>query len=561
MPNKNLFFLKSALLILLLFSIEAHASVSGTHIMENVLTDYRFAISRWGTVFKDSATWLYWTLITISMIWTFGIMALRKADLAEYFTELFKFLMFTGFFWWLLTNGPNFSKDIMNSLRIIAGKASKTVSGAEAGVGITPSDILDIGFSIFDKTLAASSIWSPIDSSVAITMGVVTLIITAIISVNMLLLLISGYFLAYAGVFFLGFGGSKWTSDMAINYYKTVLGLGAQLMTMILLIGVGKTLFSQYTSRLSIGISYEELGVMLVVAVTLLMLTNQLPSLIAGIITGSSVGGSGIGQYGGGSAMAAASTMAAAATTMAAAATSMAGGAIGGVSAIKEAFSQASSNVSEGSDIMSGFGGDSGGGGLDGLESSAYADAAGEAPQGDDSSSNDGQDGTSGQDGGSGSGQDGSSGQDGETDDGGNQEDDNVDAGSDQSEFDPAEAENAGAFSEDALSENDALESSNTQSNDSDSDSENQKNSSKLGTAGRIAADTVSNLVGGTLSMAKQKTSDSISETKGGKLAQAIKESNKNRGGSPVFEGNSIGGDKKFTDSQKEEIASFRDKK
>ncbi|MGS0066676.1 type IV secretion system protein, partial [Escherichia coli] len=35
------------------------------------------------------------------------------------------------------------------------------------------------------------------------------------------------WILLYAGVFFLGFGGSRWTSDMAINYYKTVLGLAA----------------------------------------------------------------------------------------------------------------------------------------------------------------------------------------------------------------------------------------------------------------------------------------------------------------------------------------------
>jgi len=54
----------------------------------------------------------------------------------------------------------------------------------------------------------------------------------------MLLLLISGWILAYAGVFFLGFGGSRWTSDMAISYFKTVLSVAAQLLTMVLLVGV-----------------------------------------------------------------------------------------------------------------------------------------------------------------------------------------------------------------------------------------------------------------------------------------------------------------------------------
>ena len=34
------------------------------------------------------------------------------------------------------------------------------------------------------------------------------------------------WILAYAGIFFLGFGGSRSTSEMAINYYKTVRGRG-----------------------------------------------------------------------------------------------------------------------------------------------------------------------------------------------------------------------------------------------------------------------------------------------------------------------------------------------
>ena len=43
----------------------------------------------------------------------------------------------------------------------------------------------------------------------------------------------------YAGLIFLGFGGCRWTSDMAINYYRTILGVGVSLMTMQLIIGIG----------------------------------------------------------------------------------------------------------------------------------------------------------------------------------------------------------------------------------------------------------------------------------------------------------------------------------
>jgi type IV secretion system protein TrbL len=54
-------------------------------------------------------------------VWTFGMLALRKADIGEFYAEFARFTIFTGFFWWLLTNGPTFATDIMDSLRTIGG--------------------------------------------------------------------------------------------------------------------------------------------------------------------------------------------------------------------------------------------------------------------------------------------------------------------------------------------------------------------------------------------------------------------------------------------------------
>jgi type IV secretory pathway TrbL component len=46
------------------------------------------------------------------------------------------------------------------------------------------------------------------------------------------------------------FGGSKWTSDIAINYLRTVLSIGIQLFTMTLIIGIGQSFIDQYFSLL-----------------------------------------------------------------------------------------------------------------------------------------------------------------------------------------------------------------------------------------------------------------------------------------------------------------------
>jgi type IV secretion system protein TrbL len=348
------------------FSTDASAQMNSSGLFDDVLNRYNAAASGWAGVITNAASWLFWLLVTISMVWTFGMMALRKADIGEFFAELVRFTIFTGFFWWLLTNGPNFASTIYASLRQIAGNATGL------GQALSPSGIVDIGFAIFYKVMDQSSVWSPVDSMAGILMAVAILIVLALIGVNMLLLLASGWVLAYGGVFFLGFGGSRWTSDMAINYYKTVLGVAAQLMAMVLLVGIGKTFLDDYYARMSEGINLKEMGVMLIVCVILLALVNKIPALIAGVITGASVGGAGIGNFGAGAALGAAGMAAAAAATGGAALAAGAASAAGGASAVMAAFSKANENVSSGSDVMSmlggGGGGDSGGGGGGGGE-------------------------------------------------------------------------------------------------------------------------------------------------------------------------------------------------
>ena len=291
--------------------------------LDQVVTEFATRATSWQTVVMNAAMFLFWTLGTISLVFTFGFMALRKADIGEFFAEFIRFILFFGFFLWLLRNGPAFANSIIQSLARIGEQASGVAS-------VTPSGIVDIGFMILKQAFRNSSIWSPVDSFIGVALSVGILILLAVVAVNMLLLLVSGWLLMYAGIFFLGFGGSRWTSDMAINYYKTVLGVAAQIMTMVLLVGIGNDLLSSFYARMNTGtLNFEELGVMLVFCVALLMLVNRVPPLVAGIITGSGIGGAGgIGNFGAGAAIGAAMG----ASSMAAGAASVAGAAVmGGV--------------------------------------------------------------------------------------------------------------------------------------------------------------------------------------------------------------------------------------
>ena len=120
--------------------------------MDNILSRYHTAASAWQTVITQRASWLFWLLVVISMVWTFGLMALRRADIGEFFAEFVRFTVFTGFFWWLLINGPAFATSIIASLKQIGSEASGL-----RGMG-SPSSIVDIGFDIFYRALDQSTV-------------------------------------------------------------------------------------------------------------------------------------------------------------------------------------------------------------------------------------------------------------------------------------------------------------------------------------------------------------------------------------------------------------------
>ncbi|MCY1355522.1 P-type conjugative transfer protein TrbL [compost metagenome] len=308
--------------------------------LDQVITEFSSRASSWQNVILDSATWLFWSLGTISLTWTFGMMALRKADLAEFFAEFCRFILFFGFFLWLLRNGPQFATSIIQSLQKLGEQASGITS-------VTPSGIVDIGFMLWKQTLAGLSAWSPVDSVIGVILSLVILTMLAVIAINMLILLVSGWILIYAGIFFLGFGGSRWTSDMAINYYKTVLGVAIQLFAMVLLVGIGSDLLTSFYAKMTKGVlNFEELGVMLIFCLCLLLLVNKVPPMLAGIITGSSTAATGgLGNFGAGAVAGAAmgaAGMASAAMSMASS-TAMAGAQnmAGGISAIKAAVQKA----------------------------------------------------------------------------------------------------------------------------------------------------------------------------------------------------------------------------
>jgi len=339
--------LGATFLMLAAFSSTAYAQLTPEGVLDTVVAKYQEAASQWAATLTGYASYLFWGLAILSMVVTFGFMALKRADPMEFFAELFKFSFTTGFFWWLLTNGPVFAMSIINSLR----KAGGTAAHVD---GLGPSGIVDIGFNIFFQILDKTSVWSPIDSLIMVILGLGVLISLALIAANMVILIISGWMLAYGGIFFLGFGGARWTSEMAISYYKTALGIGAAVMGMTLIVGVGQSMINDFYHQMSAGLKSKEMAVILVVAIVMYKLANTVPNMLAGMVGGNAAAGA--ANVGGGTLLGAAALAGGAMATGGAMAMAGATNIAGGASALKAAFSAAQENMANGTGMFAGSG-------------------------------------------------------------------------------------------------------------------------------------------------------------------------------------------------------------
>ncbi|UTH36159.1 P-type conjugative transfer protein TrbL [Pseudomonas sp. KHPS1] len=535
----------TALVSLLLLSQTAAAAESG--VLNSVADNFLEASSKWADTISGYATWLFWTLATISLVWTFGFMALRKADIGEFFAEFIRFSLFTGFYLWLLRNGTGFAMDIIDSMRSI---------GAEAGglKKLNPSTPIDIAFDILRQSFKSLSRWAPIDSLAIILVSLITLVSLATVAANVLLSLVSAWIMAYAGIFVLGFGGSRWTSEIALGYFRTVAGIALKLMTMTLMVGIALSVVDKNLEQIKNGADINQLLTICVVSLVLALLIHSVPNLIAGLIPGGGGAAGAVGSFSAGAvagaAIGAGSTAASVVSSVASGGASLAANLGGGAQSMYSAFKSAQSNVGAGVDIASrmtgtigGGGGGGGGGGMGGGGGSsplgsvmglvsatsggmgggsaspvtAMSSASGQASNGDSGGSN------------------GAAG--GASDSGAGSMAQSVDAGGGGSSSDAR-----GASADQVVADGGGQAGGGSGGS----------SLSKIGTAGRIAMDMGANLVSGMGRMAQSR----IGQTMGGKLAAEIS----NPGASKQSAGlNTTSSSRNFDPAS--EVAAYRDSK
>ena len=177
--------------VVLSTSVAQAQSTGPQGVVDDLLGKYKSANKAWEATIEQAATKLFWLLATISLGWTCVSMAIKQSDLVEIVAELCRFIMFTGLFLWLLTNGAAYGNDIIQSLSQLGTNAG--------GQGLTPGDIVNLAMQVYQNTLSHVNFLQPESIVAPIIIAVIILIVCALVAVNMILLLCAAWVVLYAG--------------------------------------------------------------------------------------------------------------------------------------------------------------------------------------------------------------------------------------------------------------------------------------------------------------------------------------------------------------------------
>lgn len=231
---------------------------------------------------------LFVLLATIEFTFAAIQLAFKQADFGEWAATLVNQILFIGLGLAIVLNGPAWAGLIVQSFQQ-AGSQSASAAGGSAV--LTPSDVFAAGMNIASQMLDHLTLLD-IGPSIAFALcGIVVIVAFALICAMLILTIVAAYAIVSMGVLFLGFSGSRWTRDLAFKFIMGVIGVGAKLFVMQIIVGVGSSLFNDFSSR---GVAtIDDAIVMVGFAVVMLALVKVIPDLVAGMVSGAAFSGGG----------------------------------------------------------------------------------------------------------------------------------------------------------------------------------------------------------------------------------------------------------------------------
>lgn len=252
------------------------------------------AAKGWESSIMQAARSLFWILagieIGIAAVW----LALQSAALDAWFAELVRRVMFIGFFAFVMAEGPDFAKAVVDSLyRIGATGGTASPAGVfDAGIRVASLMSQQAKFGVFENNALATA--------VVVSMCVVVVCFSLVAAI-FVAVMVEMYVGLLAGMIMLGLGGSSFTKDFAIRYLVYAFSVGMKLMALVMIARIGsETLLGLASAPTA---ETDQLITTLAIAgisIVVFMISMYVPNIMQGVVQGVSVtGGMEVIRHGG----------------------------------------------------------------------------------------------------------------------------------------------------------------------------------------------------------------------------------------------------------------------
>ena len=273
--------LVSYILVALAFEVQAQDGRVLTELENQVAT----AAKGWESRVLEAARSLFWILASIEVAIAAVWLALQAASLDSWFAELVRRIMFIGLFAFVLEQGPDFAKAVVDSLfQIGAGPGSASPAAIfDAGLRVASQMSRQVQFGLFEDNALAIA---------AVLAMVVVVIAFSLVAAIFVAVMVEMYVGLLAGMIMLGLGGSSYTKDFAVRYLVYAFSVGLKLMALVMIARIGSDVLlglagspvaetDQFVTTLAIaGIS-----------VVVFIIAIYVPNILQGVVQGASVTG------------------------------------------------------------------------------------------------------------------------------------------------------------------------------------------------------------------------------------------------------------------------------
>jgi type IV secretion system protein TrbL len=217
----------------------------------NLLAIYQSLIGNWTSAVSPYAYDLFYALAALELA-AFGwnLWLHYGGDIRQALLMTANKILIIGVFLALLMNGTTWMGNIISMFEDV-GKA------ASGSPGLSPSAILLQGFQIFGGMFGQAT-WHglllDIPTAVALLIAAVAIFASfLVISFQFLITRVQVALAIGMGYFFLGFGGSRWTTNYVERYFAYSVASGVKLMVLYMLVGAGNVLVDSWISKANAG--------------------------------------------------------------------------------------------------------------------------------------------------------------------------------------------------------------------------------------------------------------------------------------------------------------------